>query len=68
VTKFQGIPNLDAQSNEVVITTLELGTKHRTRTSYISYSVRPASSERDIALSERGLTEYASANPAVDPI
>jgi len=27
------MPNLDAQSNEVVITTLELGTKHRTRTS-----------------------------------
>jgi len=33
VTKFQGMPNLDPQSNEVVITTLELGTKHRTRTS-----------------------------------
>jgi T4-like virus tail tube protein gp19 len=33
VTKFQGMPNLDAQSNEVVITTLELGTKHRVRTS-----------------------------------
>jgi T4-like virus tail tube protein gp19 len=32
VTKFQGMPNLDAQSNEVVIATLELGTKHRTRT------------------------------------
>ena len=33
VTKFQGVPNLDAQSNEVVIATLELGTKHRARTS-----------------------------------
>jgi len=31
--KFQGMPNLDAQSNEVVIATVELGTKHRTRTS-----------------------------------
>jgi len=27
------MPNLDAQSNEVVIATVELGTKHRTRTS-----------------------------------
>jgi hypothetical protein len=33
VTKFQGMPNLDAQSNEVVIATLELGTRHRTRSS-----------------------------------
>jgi hypothetical protein len=33
VTKFQGVPNLDAQSNEVVIATLELGTKYRARTS-----------------------------------
>jgi tail tube protein gp19 len=32
VTRFQGMPNLDAQSNEVAIATLELGTKHRTRT------------------------------------
>jgi hypothetical protein len=33
LTKFQGMPNLDAPSNEVVIATLELGTKHRARTS-----------------------------------
>jgi hypothetical protein len=33
MTKFQGMPNLDAQSNAVLITTLELGTKHRVRTS-----------------------------------
>jgi hypothetical protein len=32
VTKFQGMPNLAAQSSDVVIATLELGTKHRTRT------------------------------------
>jgi len=31
--KFQSMRNLDARSNEVVIATVELGTKHRTRTS-----------------------------------
>jgi hypothetical protein len=32
VAKFQGIANLDAQSNEVVIATLELDTKRRAHT------------------------------------